>query len=96
MNDETFKEALTLYNNTVENFRNHMTTKMLIDDFFREHGIGDLLHLNYEEHKSLKEEKQNENIDYNKTIEMLSHAPKSETFIKMELEDYFDKYGYDR
>lgn len=96
MNDETFKKALTLYKITVKNFRNNMTKKMLIDDFFREHGIGNLLHLRYDEHKSLKEEKQNKDIDYNKTIEKLSYAPKTETFIKMELEDYFNKYGYDK
>lgn len=96
MNDETFKKALTLYKITVKNFRNNMTKKMLIDDSFREHGIGNLLHLRYDEHKSLKEEKQNKDIDYNKTIEKLSYAPETETFIKMELEDYFNKYGYEK
>lgn len=67
---------------------------MLIDDFFREHGIGHLLGIDHEEHKILKEEKQNENIDYKKTIERLSHAPTTETFIKMGLKDRFNKYGY--
>lgn len=94
MNDEAFTEALALYKSTVNKFRSHMTQKMLINDFFREHGIADLLNIDYEEHKSLKEEKQNENIDYNKTIEKLSFTLDTETFIKMELEDYFNKYGY--
>ncbi|MDW3898621.1 hypothetical protein QI304_12705 [Staphylococcus saprophyticus] len=92
MNDN-FKKVIELYNDVERKYKGNMTKEMLIDDFFINVGIRDILNLSYEEHKSIKNEEQDENIDYSNTIEkLINDLNLSDQAIKMVNEDYFEKY----
>ncbi|MBE9430364.1 hypothetical protein IM156_11835 [Staphylococcus epidermidis] len=91
MNNSNFDEALKVYGSTLNKIKKHMTKEMLIDEFFSEIVIRDILNLTHEEHKSLKEEIKIYNINYDDVIEKLLWVPDSEVFIKMQLENEFNK-----
>ncbi|WP_413475884.1 hypothetical protein [Staphylococcus equorum] len=92
MNDN-FKKVIELYNDVERKYKGNMTREMLIDDFFINVGIRDILNLSYEEHKSIKNEEQDENIDYSNTIEkLINDLNLSDQAIKMVNEDYFEQY----
>lgn len=69
-----------------------MSKEMLVDRFFREYGIRNILNLSYEEHKSLCEETKMLEVNYDHVLEKLSWAPDSELLIKTELENEFEKF----